>query len=90
MKAKVLEKSNRKIKLDIKGLNPALVNMIRKISMTEVPVLAIKEAYFMENNSALFDELVAHRLGLIPLKFPDLAGHIPNVALSGEENRQYQ
>jgi DNA-directed RNA polymerase subunit D len=47
--------------------NESLANAIRR-SITEIPVLAIEEAEIYKNDSALYDEMIAHRLGLIPLK----------------------
>ena len=47
--------------------NVALANAIRR-SVPEVPVLGIDEVEIFKNDSALYDEIIAHRLGLVPLK----------------------
>jgi len=51
----------------VSDLNVSLANAIRR-SVNEVPVLAIDEADVYKNDSALYDEIISHRLGLIPLK----------------------
>ncbi|MFH1450708.1 MAG: DNA-directed RNA polymerase subunit D, partial [archaeon] len=43
-------------------------NALRRIMTGEVPVLAIDDVTIFENSSALYDEVVAHRIGLIPIK----------------------
>ncbi len=47
--------------------NETLANALRR-SVAEVPTLAIDEVEIYKNDSALYDEMVAHRLGLVPLK----------------------
>ena len=54
-------------KILIKKTTPAFVNTIRRLIVLEVPSLAIDKITMIENTSALFDEYVAHRLGLVPL-----------------------
>jgi DNA-directed RNA polymerase subunit D len=46
---------------------PSFANALRRTIVSLVPTLAIEEVEFTENNSALYDEVIAHRLGLMPL-----------------------
>ena len=63
---KINEKSDDKISFTT-DINISLVNAIRR-SVNEIPILAIDELEITKNDSALYDELIAHRAGLIPLK----------------------
>ncbi|MEM3112854.1 MAG: DNA-directed RNA polymerase subunit D [Candidatus Pacearchaeota archaeon] len=59
------EKSKNRITL-VTDVSESLANAIRR-SSSEIPVLAINEIEFHKNDSALYDEILAHRIGLIPL-----------------------
>jgi DNA-directed RNA polymerase subunit D len=61
-----IEKTDEKITF-VADIDVSLANAIRR-SVNEVPILAIDEADVYKNDSVLYDELIAHRLGLIPLK----------------------
>jgi DNA-directed RNA polymerase subunit D len=50
--------------------NESLINAIRR-SINEVPSLAIDEVEIFKNDSALYDEFLAHRIGLVPIKTED-------------------
>jgi len=67
MDMKVLKKDKDKVVFQLDGINPAVANMIRRFAMNHVPALAIEDVKIQKNSSALYDEMFAHRLGLIPL-----------------------
>ena len=48
-------------------IEESLANAIRR-SVNHIPILAISHLEVSKNDSALYDEIIAHRMGLIPLK----------------------
>ncbi|MFZ5955087.1 MAG: DNA-directed RNA polymerase subunit D [Nanoarchaeota archaeon] len=48
-------------------METSLANTIRR-EINEIQILAIDEVDIYKNDSALYDQIIAHRLGLIPLK----------------------
>ncbi|MFH1823596.1 MAG: DNA-directed RNA polymerase subunit D [archaeon] len=62
-----ISQTPEKISFTIKGADNTLVNTFRR-SITEIPTLAIDTVEFSKNDSALYDEIIAHRLGLVPLE----------------------
>lgn len=69
VKIEKIKETKEKISFLIRDSDYSFVNGIRR-SILEIPVLAIEDVEFTKNDSALYDEILAHRLGLIPLKAP--------------------
>jgi len=69
MKVEVLSKNGQEIKFAVKEINIAFANELRRIMMSEVPTMAVEFVDFKKNDSAIPDELIANRIGLIPLTF---------------------
>ena len=67
MKIEVLHSKGNEMAFVLKDATVAFANAIRRIGMSQVPVFAIDNVTFYENSSAVFDEYIANRLGLLPL-----------------------
>jgi DNA-directed RNA polymerase subunit D len=57
----------------VAGTNISLANALRR-SVNDIPILAVDECDIYRNDSALYDEIISHRLGLVPLKNLKLKG----------------
>lgn len=62
---KIISKEKEKLSF-VTDMSESLANAIRR-SVLEIPILAIDEVEFFKNDSAFYDEVLAHRLGLVPL-----------------------
>jgi DNA-directed RNA polymerase subunit D len=70
MEVELLEKQGNELRFVIRGVSTAFVNSLRRAAIAEVPMMAIEDVIILANSSVLFDEVIAHRLGLIPLTTP--------------------
>ena len=68
MDVKLLSETKSSIKVQIDGADAKFMNALRRTMMNRVPVLAIEEVSIYENSSVIFDEFLAHRLGMVPLR----------------------
>lgn len=60
--------SQQKDKIEFKAkLSESLANAIRRY-VNKIPIAAVDEVEIKKNDSFLYDETLAHRIGLIPLK----------------------
>lgn len=50
------------------GVDVSFANALRRILISEVPTMAIETVFLWDNTSIVHDEVLAHRVGLIPLK----------------------
>jgi len=63
---KIVEKKDNKM-VFIAEAEESILNAIRRHA-NQIPVLAVDEIEISKNDSPLYDETIAHRIGLIPLK----------------------
>ena len=50
------------------GIDASIANAFRRILLAEIPTLAIEYVFVHNNTSIVQDEVLAQRLGLVPLK----------------------
>lgn len=68
LKIKIVSQKENELEFDMIGVTPAFANSFRRIMICEVPSMAIEKVHISNNTSIIQDEILAHRLGLIPLK----------------------
>jgi len=79
MEIKIIEMTEYRIKFLLSGATPEIANALRRTLISDIPKMAIEEVDFhlgpisdeygneYESTSPLFDEIIAHRLGMIPI-----------------------
>ncbi|MFH1664377.1 MAG: DNA-directed RNA polymerase subunit D [archaeon] len=68
MEIKKIDKGDKTIKFSLKGTSPAFVNGIRRMIKTSVKTFAVDIVNVYENTSIMFNEMLAHRMGMLPIQ----------------------
>ena len=82
MQIEIVEMEDRKAKFILRNSSPAMANALRRTMLQDIPKMAIDKVEFhlgpimqddkeYESVTSLFDEIIAHRLGLIPVPTTD-------------------
>ena len=65
-----MEENAKTFRFRLKGASPYYANALRRAAINSVSTFAIDTVTLYENTSALFDEYIAHRIGLVPIVTP--------------------
>ena len=57
-----------KVEFEMEGISPAIANAFRRILISEVPTMAVEKVFIVNNTSIIQDEVLSHRLGLVPIR----------------------
>lgn len=63
----VIKNEGDELVFEMIGCDTSFANAMRRILLAEVPTVAIENVYMWNNTSIIHDEVLAHRLGLIPI-----------------------
>ncbi|CAH8348795.1 unnamed protein product [Eruca vesicaria subsp. sativa] len=66
-KVDVISCTETDMEFDMIGIDAAFANAFRRILISEVPSMAIEKVLIANNTSLIIDEVLAHRMGLIPI-----------------------
>ncbi|RDX83151.1 DNA-directed RNA polymerases I and III subunit RPAC1 [Mucuna pruriens] len=84
-KVEVKRLTENDMEFDMIGIDPSIANAFRRILISEIPTMAIERVYMANNTSVVQDEVLSHRLGLVPIhadprlfEYPDNAGDEKN------------
>lgn len=78
MDIEILEMAERKARFILRNSSPAMANALRRTLLSDLPKMAIDKVEFhlgpimdgekeYESTTPLFDEIIAHRLGMVPV-----------------------
>jgi DNA-directed RNA polymerase subunit D len=68
VKVRVIEDTGNSATVHLEGIDRSYANAVRRFCISEVPSMAIDDVVILENSSVLYDETLAHRLGMIPIR----------------------
>jgi DNA-directed RNA polymerase subunit D len=76
MVVRLLESNGKSMKIEFEGVPLAVANAIRRLIISEVPTMAVEEVLIIENSSGMTNEVLAHRISLIPF-VSDIDRYVP-------------
>ena len=71
MELTLKKKHENRIEFAATGINPTFANAMRRYVMNRIPVLSIDTVTFYDNTTSMWDEYIAHRLGMMPIVTPE-------------------
>lgn len=78
----IISHDDKHISFILKGVNMGIANSLRRIIMSEIPILSVDVVQFYRNDSLLDDEFISHRLGMVVLDSNDIKNNNEKTVLN--------
>jgi len=65
---KIINITEEQVIFDLIGIDAPVANAFRRILLAEIPIMAIETVFMIDNTGVMQDEVLCHRLGLIPIR----------------------
>lgn len=96
LKLNCKKKSLNDCKINLKGISSLIINSIRRTIMADVKTLSIEKVYIYKNSTVFSDEIISHRLGLVPIFintellriYENRAKNFPNIIINLDINNK--
>ncbi|KAL5735619.1 hypothetical protein ACOSP7_030080 [Xanthoceras sorbifolium] len=86
-RVEVMRLTKEEMEFDLIGIDASIANAFRRILIAELPTMAIEKVFIANNTSVIQDEVLAHRMGLIPISVdPRLFEYISESDSPNEKN----
>ncbi|EPB69622.1 hypothetical protein ANCCEY_11285 [Ancylostoma ceylanicum] len=72
---------------DLINVEAPIANALRRVLLAEVPTMAFEKIYLYQNTSVIQDEVLCHRLGLLPIKVDPRKFLMPTEKVTCTRNR---
>ena len=69
----ILSCTENTMRFQLQGVDESVANSLRRAMIAEVPTLAIENVEVEDNSTMVHDEYLAHRMGLIPIKYSGMS-----------------
>jgi DNA-directed RNA polymerase I and III subunit RPAC1 len=67
MSFNIVSLDSNEMEVNISGIDAPLANALRRVMIADIPTMAYDKVVLYQNTSIIHDEVLAHRLGLIPV-----------------------
>jgi len=67
LNTKIVSLNEDTIRFLVDGVNAAFANSLRRTMVAEVPIMTVDDIFYFDNSSIVPDEVLAHRIGFVPL-----------------------
>jgi len=67
LNAKIVSLNEDTVRFLVDGVNAAFANSLRRTMVAEVPIMTVDDIFYFDNSSIVSDEVLAHRIGFVPL-----------------------
>merc|ERR1719473_1684093 len=67
-RSRVRHINKNSLELDLIGVDAAIANSLRRLMISEVATMAIEHVFIINNTSLIQDDVLASRLGMLPIR----------------------
>ena len=68
LKMRIRKYEDMTMEFEVEGISCSIANALRRVMIAEVPTMAIEHVFIVNNTSIIQDEVLSHRLGMIPIR----------------------